>query len=342
MLTRNPTFYYSAGFVGLSCLVWLVISVTNGAGDDVSSGQPQTPEDHLATTLTIGDEKSSTPGNLQHSNTALTPSKKAASACSAGCETTLSLLDKDLELDDEDFQTLRAHSQEIATYLQGNESKRRYYTQLAMTTTDGDKRAYITEVFKHLPEQQRVTVAENFIGSDAWRVRADGVALISDHGASNLNEASSLMNIFYSEESAYVKNKILGNLQNSAALRGDVNVLQQLDSALYTEPDASVRIAALKAKMQLNREPYHILPDALQALRSDEPDFQLAGLIAIEEVLKREKEYSENGTYIDKNTIENELEIIRNLAVYGQDKKRVENLMREADAAYLRYFQSSE
>jgi hypothetical protein len=249
------------------------------------------------------------------------------------------MLDDDVELDDEAFHKLAAYVKEIATYLQSDESKRKHYTQMALTTTDGDKRSFLNDVFKHLPYLQKVEIGSSFIGSEKWRVRADGVALIVGHDISNLNVANSLMEIYSDEENAYVKGSILRYLKQSSALQGDTEILQQLDSVIYNGTDSSVRVAALKAKMQLSEQPYQILPDAVHALRTSEPEIQLAGLVAIDQVLVHEQEYIEQGVYIGRDSIKNEIQNIRNLAVYDGDLRRFDRLVEEANLIYLRYFE---
>ena len=259
--------------------------------------------------------------------------------CASRCSSTLSMLNETIEIDDDTFSRLESSIHEISDYLQNNESERHYYLQMAMTTTDGDKRRFLTNIFAQLPDQQRAEIAENFIGSDNWRVRSEGVSLISDHDDLNLEMANTLMDIFSNEESSYIKGNILTNLKQSAILQGDTEILQQLDSALYNETDSSVRVAALNAKMQLSGQPNHVLPDALQALRTSDPELQLAGLIAVEQVLKHMQANSESGEYIDTNSIRNEFEAIQSMPVYDDDKKRSERLVSEANAIYARYLE---
>ncbi|MBX2848129.1 MAG: hypothetical protein KTR16_07415 [Acidiferrobacterales bacterium] len=335
--------FYLAAFVGLSCLAWLIISLLN------VDGQPEKQIQSSVATRSQSDEHLTTTSEVQHYSAVLDQltinsnetQSRVTFGCSRQCGSTLSMLDQNIELDDEAFQRLGIYIEEIADYLKNNDDKRHYFTQMALTTTDGDKRAYLTEVLKHLPEQQKIEIADKFIVSDNWRIRADGVVLIADKGVTNLKLANSLTNILMVEESPYVKSKILTHLQNSPVLRGDANVLRQLDSAIYYETNTSVQIAALKAKMQLSEKPYHIMPDALHALRSSDPDFQFAGLVAIEKVLWDETDFLETKAYLDMHSIENEFQIIQNLIVYDEDKSRFEKLIKEANAIYSRYFSDS-
>jgi len=259
--------------------------------------------------------------------------------CASRCSSTLSMLNDAIEIDDDTFSRLESSIHEISNYLQNNESERHYYQQMAMTTIDGDKRRFLTSIFAQLPDQQRVEIADNFIGSTNWRVRAEGVSLISDHDDLNLEMANTLMDIFSNEESSYIKGNILTHLKQSSVLQGDTAILQQLDSAIYNETDASVRVAALNAKMQLSEQPNHVLPDALQALRTSDPELQLAGLIAVEQVLKHMQTDNQSGEYIDTNSIRNEFEAIQSMPVYDDDKKRSERLVSEANAIYARYLE---
>ena len=344
--THKRFIFYLAGLVGLSCLVWLIVTVKNVSDHTISESKLQA--NNLQIEPKPNDEQPSIQTDFEQAKSVSDQTEIVASGahntesehCSTRCNRTLSLLDEDVELDDETYQNLASQTEEIAAYLQGDEQQRQHYMQMAMTTTDGDKRAFLTDIFKFLPDQQKDEIAENFITSDKWRVRADGLTLIADQGISNLDETNTLIGFFSNEENPYIKSSILNYLEQSPSLRGDVEILQQLDSALYYDTNTSVQVAALKAKMQLSDEPYHILPDALQALSASEPEFQLAGLVAIEKVLEHENKDIDRDTYIDKHSIANEFEIIRNLAVYGEDKKRFESLIKEANTIYLRHFEN--
>lgn len=344
--------YSLMGGVGICCAAWLMFALKN---DDSDLAKQRLSQDgQLMYLISSNDDESLTTSDFDQVENSLVQVKGVISRfdktqsgqCSAQCKSTFFMLDEDSELEDDTFQKLDIYAEEIAAYLQGDESKRQHYLQMALATTDGDKRRFLTDIFMHLPHQQKIEIGKSFIDSENWRVRADGVALITDpgtskkaeHKISNLNVVKSLMSIFSNEDNSYVKGRILSYLKQSSTLQGDAEILHQLDSAIYNEVDPSVRVAALKAKMQLSEQPYHILPDALQALRTNEPELQLAGLIAIEQVLQHEKTYIENGVYIDRSSIKGEFQMIRHLAVYDADKKRFDHLIREANAVYLRYF----
>jgi len=343
--TKRNVFYFLAVLLGLSCMLWLMSAVKNTGSAPISEVQKQ--GDQLIPLISSSDDNRSLKQDINQARNLSGQAREVASQfdntdsglCSVRCNSTLSMLDEDLELDDDTFHKLAAYVKEIAIYLQNDEGKRQHYLQMALTTSDGDKRNFLTDVFKHLPYMQKVEIGENFIASEKWRVRADGVTLIADHDIANLNVANSLMGIFTSEENAYVKGRILSYLKQSTILQGDVEILYQLDSAIYNGTDSSVRVAALKAKMQLSEQPYQILPDAIHALRTSEPEFQLAGLIAIDQVLKYEQEYIEKGVYIGRDSIKNDIQNIRSQAVYDRDKKRSASLIREANTIYLRYFE---
>jgi len=128
-------------------------------------------------------------------------------------------------------------------------------------------------------------------------------------------------------------------LQLNPTLQGGSDILYQLDSVIYNETNPSVRVAALKAKIQLAEQPHHILPDALHGLRINDPELQFASLTAIDQILEHEEKYKESGVYIDSNSIKNELQIIRNSKAYD-DEKDSYRLIEEANAVYLRYFEN--
>jgi len=339
--TIQNTVYSLAGLLGLLCIVWLVFSFKNANNDH------KTQVTHATPAISSNNDKQPVKPILDQAKSSVEKTKEVAISatdtelgqCSARCTSTLSMLDENLELDDRTFEKLQIYAKEIAAYLQNNDSQRQYYLEMALTTDDGDKRAFLTDVFTHLPYRQKLELGENFIGSENWRVRADGVTLVADHDTSELEAANTLMNIFSSEENAFIKDRILGYLKQSSTLQGDAEILHQLDSAIYNEIDPAVRVSAFKAKMQLSEQPYHMLPDALQALRTSEPTLQFASIVAIERILKHEEEYAERGVYIDTNSIRNEFEIIRTLSVYDDDKERFDRLIQEANSIYSRYFE---
>lgn len=315
--TRKVVICALVGSLGIACALWLG-SVLNNFGNAPFEQSLKQREDRVHTVSPGGNKVPVKPklvqskkGSDQADKLTSQSNTSRSKKCSVRCESTLSMLGENLELDDETFQRLEVHVKEIAAYLQYDESQRQRYLHMALTTTDGDKRAFLTVIFSHLPYQQKLELAENFVGSDDWRVRADGVTLIAaDENTLNLAVAETLLDAFSSEQHSYVKSSILNYLKKSIGLKGDAEILSQLDSAIYNEVDPSVRVAALKTKMQLSEQLYHIVPDALQALRTNEPEFQMAGLIVLEQVLRRDKAASENAPYIDKRSIQNEFQII--------------------------------
>jgi hypothetical protein len=342
--TKKKLIFGLAGLLGLCSALSLIFALKNIGNDPVN--QPKKFWGDTIPSASSNDDNPSVKQGPDQSYNSLDQAEEVVGVidntgseqCSARCDSTLSMLDQDIELDDEAFNKLATYAEEIAAYLQNNQKQRQHYLQMAMTTTDGDKRSFLTDVFKYLPYEQKAEIGDYFIRSENWRVRADGVTLIADHDISNLDVANGLMDILSNEENSYVKGTILAYLKHSPTLQGDIEVLHQLDLGLYNQENTSVRVAALKAKMQLSEQSYHILPDALQALRTSEPELQLAGLIAISQILEHEQKYIESGYYIDRNSIKNDIQIIRDLAVYDGDDKRFGRLIREANIIYLRYF----
>lgn len=337
--------YCLIGVLGLCCTVWLILNLMNVGNTPMNQTQRESKQQEP--TISRESSEHSIQTGFDQSESSLeevegindSNQNLSLAHCSARCDSTLSMLDGDVELDDNIFSKLEANIPDIANHLKSDASKRHHYTQIALTTTDGDKRAFLANIFKHLPYQQAIEIGTTFINSESWQVRVDGIELITHDSASGIEVANSLMEIFSNDENAHVKGTILNNLKHSPELQGDTEILQQLDSAIYSETDSSVRVAAFKAKAKLSAETYHILPDALQALRTNDPELQFASLTAIDKILKHEKEYNEDGVYIDRDTIKSEFEIIQNLTVYD-DNERYDRLIREAHSIYSRYFES--
>jgi hypothetical protein len=343
--TSKLTAYCLAGFIGLGCIACLLF-IRYTAGYE-SGYQSTNKADYPLPTMPSNGNGAPTNHDLDYAKNSLGLSKETAKDttdttvknCSLRCSSALSVIDQDLAVDDETYQSLGAYTKEISVYLQHDEIKRQHYLQLALTTVDSDKRSFLIDIFNQLPYQQKVEMGVALVGSDDWRTRAGGVTLIADHDSLSSDMVITLMDILTNEENAYVKSRILSHVQQESELQGNIEVLQHLDSVIYNGTEASVRVAALNAKIQLSKQPHHILPDAFHALRTSEPEIQLAGLVALDHLLVREQEYVEKGVYIGKDSIKNEIQNIRNLAAYGSDKKRFAHLIKEANTIYSRYFE---
>jgi len=301
---RSNIFYCILGILSLCGALGLMVAIKNagklpGYLSPNQVGQ-RSPAFSLSVDVSV-DEQSVNHG-LQQVKPSLEQVYEAASAieCTTRCRSTLSMLEGDLELDDDAFHQLGAFVKEIAAYLQGDEVERERYLQMALTTSDADKRGFLTDIFYHLPYQQKLELSEAYIASEDWQARADGVTLIADHEIPSVEVATRLMDIFSAEDNSYIKGSILSHLKQRPDLQGDFGILYQLDSAIYNDT--------------------------------------LAGLIAIEQVLQNEQEYSESSLYIDKDSFKKEFEMIQNLAIYEDDQQRFDHLISEANLVYSRYF----
>ena len=347
MLNKPKTtsnFYFGlVGLIGLFCMVWLMVYLNSSGNEPINQLQIIQNESTPNTLLNLDEQAAQYDADRTENSTEVTGSTASINAnsesveCSGQCGSTLAMLEEGTELDDEAFIKFGSRTKEIAAYLQNHESERRHYLQMAMTTADDDKRAFLTDVFSLLPDQQKIEIGESFVSSDNWRLRADGVLLIAGSELLDSDVVNRLTSIYSSEQSSYVKSNILKLLQQSSTLQGDTEIMYQLDSDIYTEENPNIRVAALKAKMRLSNHPYQVLPDVLQALRTSEPDLQYAGLIAINQILDQEQEYNENGVYVDRASIKSDVMYIRNMTAY--DDKRLERVISEANAIYLRYFE---
>lgn len=347
--TKRNIFNSLGVLVGLCCVAWLIFTLKNVSSGLVNHTDKQ--KDYLIPAITPSDDKALIKQGLHQAKNSLEQVETVTSddlnnvdnveseQCLEQCSVLLSILDEDLELEDEAFEKLEAYVGEIAVYLQGDERKRQHYVQMALTTTDADKRSFLTEVFKHLPDEQKIEIGADFIDSENWRLRADGVTLIADQETIDQSVADVLIDILSIEKNSYVKGSILTSLEHSPNLQGNPKILQQLNDVINYESDFSVRKAALNAKMNLSEQPHHILPDAIKALRTSDPEFQLAGLIAISQILDQERKYVEAGAYIDKAAIKNNLENILNTDLLNNgNEDHLEFLIKEADNLYMRHF----
>ena len=331
--SKKNIFYFLAALIGLGLTFWFILSLI-----DIGS----VPENQFGNKSYLQNDL---PLHVEEIENELEPVKDApkeiASAdsgpCSEQCIEALAKLEEGVELDDDEYRQLQAYVKEIVSYLQNNEGERQHYLLMALTTSDGNKIGFLKKIFQRLPEEQKLEIADNFLSSENKKLRVNGVELIVGHKVSDLSTANKLMDIFLTEDNPHVKSTILRHVRNASSLRGEVSLLDKLDSGINNEADVAVKIDLLKAKMQLSEQPANIIPSALEALRSREPEFQRAGVIAIDQVLADDSNYLESG--IDINTIKSELQTIRSLTPSdGVNKKRINRLQREANSVYSRYF----
>lgn len=336
--TKKTTIYLMTIFFVLCALVLLTIAFKNAGTvppnqfqNSQSPSPSQTNESQTEQIHIVQNEPLNNTPEIKHNAN--------QGKCSTQCRSTLQILDKNKTIDDETFRKLRSSAKSIATYLTKNDDKREYYSQMALTTTDDEKRRFLTDVFNHLSTQHKNEIGDRFIDSDNWHARAMGVTLMTGDGISDLNTAKTLTSTLSNESNSYVKSTIINHLKQSEILKGNTDTLNQLDSILNNVSDnATTRAQALKAKLQLSEQPYLIIPDAVQALHSNETELQLAGLIIIGRILQQEDTYVKNGVYIDKKSIKNAIQNLRNMPSQGIKNKRLDNLTQEANRVYLRYF----
>ena len=334
--TRNSKkniFFFLTALVGLGLTFWLILSLI-----DVGS----VPENQFDNKSHLQNDL---PLNVEEVDNELEPVKdvlkEVASAdsgpCSEQCLEALAKLEEGVELNDDEYRQLQVYVKEIASYLQNNDGERQYYLLMALTTSDGNKIGFLKKIFQRLPEEQKLEIADNFLSSENKKLRVNGVELIVGHKVSDLDTANKLMDIFLTEDNSQVKSTILRHVRNASNLRGEVGLLDKLDSGINNEADVAVKIDLFKAKMQLSEQSIDIIPSALEALRSREPEFQMAGVIAIDQLLGDDSNYLESGVNII--TIKSELQTIRSLTPSdGVNKKRIDRLQREANSVYSRYF----
>ena len=195
----KTTFLSLIGIIGLCCITWVAFSSKITSDDPTDQTiNPKNPPFQVASLNS--NKYAIEQNNNQISNTTTEADNSVANTiakhCSARCRSTLSILSDISEFDDQTFQNLERHVEEIATYLKHDKDQRQHLLQTALTTTDADKRAFISGIFKHLPYQQKSEIAEHYTESENWRVRADGVVLIANHEAKHSDRANkTLMNL---------------------------------------------------------------------------------------------------------------------------------------------------
>jgi len=267
-----------------------------------------------------------------------TRASQSETTCLGRCFNISQRLTDNTVIEDEQFETLLGQMAEFAAYLETHDDARQDMLNLALTTPDGNKRALLIDAFSLLPLAQRDNLGQAFIESHHWRLRTDGVNLLTLDPNITSDKASELITTLETDPHPHVKTTILRGLKSAQTLKGDPTTLDHLSLIMRSETHSSVKSEILLTKLALEEDPLKVMPDTLLALNSGDPDFQYTALIALERMYETDHVTNGNLDQIDHRSIKQGLEALLEIEVTAENKSSMGRLLQEADAFYERHF----
>ncbi len=286
------------------------------------------------TTHFSSTEIGKTKSNLQASALKLQPDNP----CNKTCKTIRDQLLSSDSLHDENYETLLAHTQRFTEYLVGNFERQNEFINLAISTSDANKRDLIIEAFKGLPKNQSMGFAFQLLENENWEIRVKSTELLEGNNELSDRDVQSYYDSLSREQNSYVKQRMVQALVYSDNLLENENLVSTLDSMIQHASDASVRSTALRTKVQVSNDTQSLLRDAVYALNSGQQSFQITGLSVYENLLKQAKENEKIKHIINQNGIIKELENVIESARFASDESLSLDLFQEFEYVYERHF----
>jgi len=259
-------------------------------------------------------------------------------ACEAECEATLTRLYAESEIDDESYEALSVKIARLAAFLEGDAAGRQKMLELALTTEDQNKRALVVDAFNLLSLKQREELGAEFLKSDNWRIRTDGINLSIEAESLTSDKASSLLKLLTEEPHSHVRATILGTLKRADGLKGDVATLNGLSSILTSDANSNVKSEALLTKLELHENPLDVMPESLTALTSQEPELQLSAIIAFGKIYDNQADDNNAFAQVDHEFIKRSIDDLYKIEITDENKAAMTRLLQEADLFYYRHF----
>ncbi len=261
-----------------------------------------------------------------------------ANSCNENCLTTRELLFANAIIDDENYSKLSGLAQGLAAYLEENHIARIDMLDLAKTTQDGNKRAFLIDTFILLPVEQRKELGQALTTSSDWQIRANGITLLSSHEIMTPDGAKTLMTSYANEPNTHVKSEMLKALNKPDTLRGDQTTLDYLSQVMFSETNPKVKSEAMLTKLALQEDPLTAMPDTLMALTSGQPEFQHSAFIALERIYEANDLVDGGLDRIDHEAIKRALEDLMEAEVTPENTLQMGRLLNAADMFYERHY----
>ena len=253
--------------------------------------------------------------------------------CDESCNKALKWLNIQNGLTDEEFEKAISMSDDLAIYLSGNPDAVLQFLELA-STDDGDKRSFLMEVFNQLDIDDRLLLGEVFIQSADFRNRYDGVQFLAQPEIMHESLTQRFSEMLTVESDQLVRNALIQAFNQPEKFYADRQVLDILEKVSNEEADSMIRGEALLARVQLEEDPEQVFSDSIEAIRSGIGDYQLYGLRALEQIVKRQN--------FDEIELSQEVEdeaksLFNELRNAGYDDTPI-NILSEANNIYMRHF----
>lgn len=255
------------------------------------------------------------------------------SNCNEICKEGIEWLTLQANLTDEEFEKAMSRSSELAEYLKENPAFISEFLELA-NTDDGDKRSVIMQIFNELDFDTRILLGDIFIESADFRNRYDGVTFLAQPDIMHEPITQRFSEMLAVESNQLVRNALIQAFNQPEKFYGDKQVLDILEQVSNEEADSMIRGEALLARIQLEEDPEQVFVDSIAAIRSDEEEYKIYGLQALEQIAKRQafdevelsQEVKDEARYL--------FEELRN---YGYDDAPI-RFLSEANDIYVRHF----
>ena len=207
--------------------------------------------------------------------------------CDEFCNKALEWLNIQNGLTDEEFEKAMSMSDDLAIYLSGNPDAVVQFLELA-STDDGDKRSFLMEIFNQLDVDARLLLGEVFLESTDFRNRYDGVTFLAQPEIMHEPLTQRFSEMLAVESDQLVRNALIQAFNQPEKFYADRQVLDILEKVSNDEADSMIRGEALLARVQLEEDPEQVFADSIEAIRSDIDSYQLYGLRALEQIIKRQ------------------------------------------------------
>lgn len=275
-------------------------------------------------------------GDLLESNLFMAEAapRESEQKCSVQCVLTLALLQSPYPLSDAEFNSALATVEGLAEELKASGKLLQELIELAVTTS-GNKRLLIISTFMLLDPVDRITLGQALMESPYRQQRLDGVQVLTNPSTLNQSVIEMLVEFIAVEQDPYVRSSVITALNTPDVFAGDQTVIGLLSETMVTDNNPTVRGEALLANANLTEQPELVFIDALNAIRSGEPDHQRFATLALEELIHRQT--TQNGLELDA---QNELEFRTLLTeIMNPEYDSMPDDVRQAmDVLYDRFF----
>ncbi len=329
---KKNAFYILAGSIGMGYAVF------SQSAKDINLGKSEIAQKAShSSLLDVGGAANSLAKPLTKASSEIQDvARDDANICKDGCEVIQTILQTTLDLDDVRYETLLGSLDPFTKFLRDNPKGQRDFIDIAMSTSDGNKRDLIIDAFTQLPKAQAEVFAFELLNADGWQLRSKAPQLLEHHDGLSEEKIEAYFEALGQEANPYVKKRLLQTLTSNAALAQSENLIPSLNAIIQYTTNESTRSSALSVKMDLNPDVSSRASDAMHALRSGQAEFQLTGLLAFETLL----ENADTRQTIDKRALQNQLNYLRESTRFSKDDQTSLRLLNEADTMYERHFET--